>query len=1757
MTQGLLALIMLASVLIGGTGQAQAQDVNWVLSLSDAGSDPVAAGGTIAYTMSVTNDGFDAAPPTSITLQIPANTRFTGATGSITGCAPTPSIGPSSVTCNVPPLAPSAVATLSANLLTSVSGDVFFSASVPPVGDTDPADNDLTEQTTITAGADVGLVLRGPATASAGEVISYSFAATNNGPDPVTDLVLQFPIPSGVTNVVAPAGCVLTATTYDCTIPGPVAVGASVNVDFTGQISAASGSTVTAIGSVGAGNPSDPIDSNDNASLNTSVTAGSDLTIAKSRSPSGSLLVGNPAVFTLTPSYTGDSPNGIVVTDSIPANYTIDTVTAPGWICTVTGQVVECSRTTGSGAGANVPLGPISIATTVATPGTPTNTTSITAAGPDDPVPGNNSATDGGATIEEPVVDLQANKSGPFPALVVVGNSYDFTISTSNVGNAAFFGTLEMTDTLPAGLTVTAYAENGWTCTPAVSVVGPASILCSRVYTAGAPLAAGATTPSVTLTTTATTAGSVVNTMSVLSPDSNLPEDPLKDPLILDNNTTTYAVSSSEGPDSADISVIKSATLASLNAGEVQTFTIEVVNNGPVVSTDVEMTDNLQGLINSSVGAAGAGYISDSFTTGAAGGISCSTAATGGTSRELSCVIDTLPICTAGVDCPVFTVQVRPGGDGGARTNTASAISQTVPDSNLGNNADSAPFTLAPRVDVAVSKADSPDPAAAGQNLTYVITAQNLANGLSTATGVTITDTLPLNVTFVSASPSSGTCGTTPPANSTTTAGSRTVSCVLGSIGNGAQQTVTVIVRPNLITRNTTLQNDVAYSGAVPDIETGNDTASATTFVSPPRIDLIVNKDDTVDPLPIGDDTTYLVTVANLGPSSAENVLVTDTMPPSRLTYQSHVATGATCNSVPALDSLGQTLACTFPVIPAGESRTISITARGVAKGVGLNSVSVSSAETALGYEPNTGNNSTTEQTSIRTRADMEVASKTATPATVNLRDPFSYLIVVENNTGTGLAEADDVVVSDTLPSGMQLSGAPTVSVISGTTTTSTCTGASGSTSFTCALGTVSSGAVVHVTVPARIVTVTALGQTFTNTASVSTSSLDVLPGNNSNSGPVVANSSSLSGTVFRDFAANGTLDGSDTGIVGVTMTLTGTALDGTPVSRTVTTGAGGAYAFDFLPEGTYSISQGAISESYLTNGATAAGPGGGTPAPTQITAIPLLPATASPGYIFPKVPQARVAIAKAVQAGPMINADGSYNVTFRLRVQNPSLEGLTNVAVTDPLEGAAPLFGTYVALAAPTVPGTYTMVAAPSGSCGGLNGGFTGAGPATVASGFAIAAGATCTIDLQLRVQPTQPLPPLTGAGRYLNQATVDAQGVLSGQTSASNPQLTDLSDNGTSADANGNGRGNEAGENDPTPVTPVYNPAITLTKAIDLSVLPSPIAADSPISFTFTVTNSGNITLTDVTLSDALAGAVVTGGPITLAPGQVDSTSFTATYPLSAADLTANTLSNTATATGTWGLDAGGNPQKVSDPDTVATSFADIALVKAADASLLSVPPQVGDIISYDFAVTNTGNVPLTNVTLSDILTDAVLTGGPIPSLAVGATDSSTFTATYALTQADIDAGEVINRATADGVYGTDDGGDPISVQDESGANVTEDADTVVPLTQAPRIELIKSLSSLVDTTGDGQIGAGDTANYGFTVTNTGNVALAGVTVSDLLVSVSGGPVSLAIGATDSTSFTAAYVLTQADVDRGYVQNTATATGAAVTSSGDPILD
>ena len=301
----------------------------------------------------------------------------------------------------------------------------------------------------------------------------------------------------------------------------------------------------------------------------------------------------------------------------------------------------------------------------------------------------------------------------------------------------------------------------------------------------------------------------------------------------------------------------------------------------------------------------------------------------------------------------------------------------------------------------------------------------------------------------------------------------------------------------------------------------------------------------------------------------------------------------------------------------------------------------------------------------------------------------------------------------------------------------------------------------------------------------------------------------------------------------------------------------------------------------------------------------------------------------------------------------------------------------------------------------------------------------------------------------------------------------------------------------------------------------------AGDQITYDFMVTNVGNVTLTNIILTDPLI--TVTGGPISsLTPDASDAVTFTGTYTLTQADIDAGSFTNTAAATTTFN----GNPVTDTDDDTQEfTLTPGLAMTKTgtyADSDNDGIQ-SAGDHINYVFTVTNTGNVTLTNVTISDPLVS--VTGGPLASLAPGVTDATTFTATYTLTQLDINNGALTNTATATGTF-------------NNTPYTADDSDTQT-FTQNARIELIKT-GTYSDFNGDGIQSAGDHINYIFTVTNTGNVTLTDLSVTDPLITVTGNQLaSLAPGASDATTFTGIYILAQEDINNGTFTNTAIATG------------
>ena len=100
-----------------------------------------------------------------------------------------------------------------------------------------------------------------------------------------------------------------------------------------------------------------------------------------------------------------------------------------------------------------------------------------------------------------------------------------------------------------------------------------------------------------------------------------------------------------------------------------------------------------------------------------------------------------------------------------------------------------------------------------------------------------------------------------------------------------------------------------------------------------------------------------------------------------------------------------------------------------------------------------------------------------------------------------------------------------------------------------------------------------------------------------------------------------------------------------------------------------------------------------------------------------------------------------------------------------------------------------------------------------------------------------------------------------------------------------------------------------------------------------------------------------------------------------------------------------------------------------------VISVPMQARTI-SYSFTVTNTGNLTITGITVTDPL--VTMLGGPIASLAPGAIRlRKPLLLTYAITQADIDAGHVTNQATADGTTSAG----PVSDLSDDASNIEDD--------------------------------------------------------------------------------------------------------------------
>jgi uncharacterized repeat protein (TIGR01451 family) len=299
------------------------------------------------------------------------------------------------------------------------------------------------------------------------------------------------------------------------------------------------------------------------------------------------------------------------------------------------------------------------------------------------------------------------------------------------------------------------------------------------------------------------------------------------------------------------------------------------------------------------------------------------------------------------------------------------------------------------------------------------------------------------------------------------------------------------------------------------------------------------------------------------------------------------------------------------------------------------------------------------------------------------------------------------------------------------------------------------------------------------------------------------------------------------------------------------------------------------------------------------------------------------------------------------------------------------------------------------------------------------------------------------------------------------------------------------------------------------------------------------------------------VSGNPINLAVGATNNNNFTGTYVITQADIDAGKVQNQATATGVEpdgdqvsDLSDDNSPLENEPTVTILPQNPLIDIDKEGTFDLgedgIANP---GDIITYTFDVTNIGNVSLFNVEITDILSGLSTIDLSAFDGELSPGESFQATATYAVNQSDIDAGEVNNETT---VIAENPDGEPASATDS-------DLETV-PIPQNPSL-VINKQGTFIDQDGNGGISAGDKLSYTFDVTNDGNVNITGVIINEVFFELSNAiaiiaPADTNLSPGETQQWQGTYTLTEADVtnltnslqtnpEDIFIENIASATG------------
>jgi uncharacterized repeat protein (TIGR01451 family) len=315
-------------------------------------------------------------------------------------------------------------------------------------------------------------------------------------------------------------------------------------------------------------------------------------------------------------------------------------------------------------------------------------------------------------------------------------------------------------------------------------------------------------------------------------------------------------------------------------------------------------------------------------------------------------------------------------------------------------------------------------------------------------------------------------------------------------------------------------------------------------------------------------------------------------------------------------------------------------------------------------------------------------------------------------------------------------------------------------------------------------------------------------------------------------------------------------------------------------------------------------------------------------------------------------------------------------------------------------------------------------------------------------------------------------------------------------------------------------YTNDVTIVQDVDMLVtftaLPTDAnAADETINYTVTVENTGNVSLTGITLADDPDINLAYASGDLDSDGILDVTetwTYTGSHTMTQAEMDAGTAIHTEVT--------------VDTAQTVEATYTnDVTIVQDADmlVTFTALPTDANaadEVINYTVTVENTGNVSLTGITLADDpdISLAYASGDLDTDGILDVDETWTYTGSHTMTQAEMDAGTAIHTEV------TVDTAQTVEATYTNDVTIVQDADMLVTFTALPT---------------DANA-AGETINYTVTVENTGNVSLTGITLADdpdiSLAYASGDLDTDGILDVDETwTYTGSHTMTQAEMDAG----------------------